>query len=211
MPTNTLRYTRCAVMVHGKSELYLAKYICSNLRIPYKMVANNNGRSSIQINGIWNYLKKKPFINLKAFAEEYSIEYDKKQKKLLNFKLFMIMDTDDCDERTKEMYISGELFKGHPLEEYIVPIYNIGTLENVLYKAGLTPQRLSSSDKGEYYKKIFPINTQPMSYKTIDQVRAFAQSIKGIKETNLLEFVEYCIQQLPGETLWVERSEYDKK
>ncbi|MBO5176683.1 MAG: hypothetical protein J6C07_04770 [Lachnospiraceae bacterium] len=121
------------------------------------------------------------------------------------------MDTDDCDERTKEMYISGELFKGHPLEEYIVPIYNIGTLENVLYKAGLTPQRLSSSDKGEYYKKIFPINTQPMSYKTIDQVRAFAQSIKGIKETNLLEFVEYCIQQLPGETLWVERSEYDKK
>ena len=139
---------------------------------------------------------------LEAFAKEYSVEYDKKEKKLKNFKLFIIMDTDDCDQSTKEKYISGELFRGHALQEYIVPIYNIKNFEDVMIKAGIMVKRIPATEKGHYYSKIFPINVHPLNCDTINQVKTFAHRIKGVKETNLLEFVEYCIQQIPGESLW---------
>lgn len=58
-----------------------------------------------------------------------------------------------------------------------------------------------------YYTKIFPINTGPLSVDTVNQVRTFAKKIEGITETNMLTFVEYCFQQMPGEKLWEERGE----
>ena len=202
MPRNSFNYTKCAVIVHGKSELDLARYIYTNLHLPVKLISKDKGRGSIQINGLVDYLNKKPFKSLKEFSNEYSIEYDKKTKRLVNFKLFIIMDTDDCSEETKTKYISGELFNGHPLKEYIIPIYNINNLEDVMLKAGIMVKRIENSQKGLYYSKIFPINTEPLSVDTINQIREFAKKIKGIKETNMLTFVEYCFQQLPGESLW---------
>ena len=117
------------------------------------------------------------------------------------------MDTDDCDEATKSKYITGELFQGHPLKEYIVPVYNNENLEDVMIKSGIMVERIKDSQKGSYYSKIFPINTDPLSADTINQVRTFANKIKGVKGTNMLEFVEYCFQQLPSENLWEERGE----
>ena len=117
------------------------------------------------------------------------------------------MDTDDCDENTKSKYISGELFEGHPLKEYIVPVYNVSNLEDVMIKAGIMVKRISDVQKGSYYTKIFPINTGPLSVDTVNQVRTFAKKIEGITETNMLTFVEYCFQQMPGEKLWEERGE----
>lgn len=207
MPSSGLRYTECMVIVHGKSELNLVKYIYTNLHLRVKIYAKDKGRSSIQINSLASILNKSPFNNLKAFAKEYSVEYNKETKSLKNFKLFIIMDTDDCDESTKEKYISGEKFQNHILHKYIVPIYNISNLEDVILKSKIMIERISDSEKGIYYSKIFPINTEPLSYDTIEQVRTFAKKIKGIKQTNLLEFVEYCIHQIPGENLWEEGDE----
>ncbi len=205
MPQGTLNYTRGAVIVHGKSEFALVKYIYTNLHLPVKIIAKDKGRGSIQINGLSDYLNKKQFRTLKEFANEYSVEYDKKTKSLINFKLFIIMDIDDCDEFAKSKYISGELFEGHPLKEYIVPIYNVSNLEDVMIKAGIMVKRIPDAQKGSYYTKIFPINTEPLSVDTVNQVRIFAKKIKGIKETNMLAFVEYCFQQMPGEKLWEEK------
>ncbi len=207
MPHDTLNYTKCAVIVHGKSELALVKYIYTNLHLPVKIIAKDKGRGSIQINGLLEYLNKKQFKTLKAFANEYTVEYDKKANSLKNFKLFIIMDTDDCDEIAKSKYISGELFKAHPLNEYIVPVYNISNLEDVMVKAGIMVNRIPDKQKGSYYTKVFPINTGPLSVDTVNQVRSFAKKIKEINETNMLAFVEYCFQQIPGEKLWVERRE----
>ena len=207
MPHDTLNYTKCAVIVHGKSELALVKYIYTNLHLPVKIIAKDKGRGSIQINGLLEYLNKKQFKTLKAFANDYTVEYDKKANSLKNFKLFIIMDTDDCDEIAKSKYISGELFKAHPLNEYIVPVYNISNLEDVMVKAGIMVNRIPDKQKGSYYTKVFPINTGPLSVDTVNQVRSFAKKIKEINETNMLAFVEYCFQQMPGEKLWVERRE----
>ena len=196
MSHNSLNYTRCAVIVHGKSEYSLVRYIYTNLHLPVKVIAKDKGKSSIQSNGLKNMLSKKPFKSLKEMANEYAIEYDKKSKSLKNFKLFIIMDTDDCDDDTKRKYISGELFKGHPLEDYIVPIYNNSNLEDVMLKAGIMVKRIEDSQKGTYYSRIFPINTDPISADTLNQVRLFASKLNGIKETNMLCFIEYCFGQI---------------
>lgn len=207
MPQNTLNFTKCAVIVHGKSEFALVKYIYTNLHLPVKIIAKDKGRGSIQINGLLDYLNKKQFRTLKGFADEYSVEYDKKTKSLINFKLFIIMDTDDCDDGIKTKFVSGDMFEGHPLKEYIVPIYNISNLEDVMIKARIMVKKIPDAQKGSYYAKIFPINTEPLSMDTVNQVRTFAEKIKGIKETNMLTFIEYCLQQMPGENLWEEKGE----
>lgn len=204
MPFDTLKYTKCAVIVHGKSEMHLVQFIYTNLHLPVKIISKNKGRESIQINGLRDFLNKRYFRTLSTFANEYSVEYDKKTKKLKHFKLFIIMDTDDCSERVKAEYISGEMFRGHPLQEYIVPIYNIKNLEDVMIKADIMTKRIPDSQKGTYYSKIFPINTEPVSVDTLFQIRTFASKIKGLRQTNLLEFVEYCFEQIPNETLWNE-------
>jgi len=196
MSFGQLRYTKCAVIVHGKSELNLVKYIYTNLHLPVKIISRDRGKTSIQINGLLDFMQNGKFKSLKSFAEEYVIEYDRKSKCLKNFKLFIIMDTDDSDENTKDKYISGELFRGHILEKYVVPIYNISNLEDVMIKAQIMVQRIPDSEKGKYYSKIFPINTEPVSLDTIKQVTTFANKIENIQQTNMLEFINYCLSQL---------------
>ena len=204
MPFDTLKYTKCAVIVHGKSEFQLIRFIYTNLHLPVKIISKDKGKGSIQINGLKDFLNKKQFRTLSGFANEYSVEYVKKDKKLKNFKLFIIMDTDDCSERSKNEYVSGEMFREHPLQEYIVPIYNITNLEDVMIKAGIMIKRIPDSEKGAYYSKIFPINTEPLSSDTLRQIRLFASKIKGVKQTNMLKFIEYCFEQIPNEKLWEE-------
>ena len=80
MPHHTLNYTKCAVIVHGKSEFALVKYIYTNLHLPVKIIAKDKGRGSIQINGLSEYLRKKQFRTLEKFANEYYVEYDRKTK-----------------------------------------------------------------------------------------------------------------------------------
>ena len=187
------QYKKAAVIVHGKSERFLASYIYTNLHLPVVVIGNNKGKSSIQINGLKKILSGRPFNSLKSFAEEYSVEYDKKGKGLKNFKLFIIMDTDDCSEKTKSDYISGKLFENSCLKEYIVPIYNSPNLEEVMIKAGIMAKKIPDSQKGSYYSKVFPINEDPVTHDTLEQVRLFSDKLRNVRETNLLEYVDYCL------------------
>lgn len=206
MAFEALKYTKGVVIVHGKSELALVRYIHTNLHLPIRTISRKGGKTSIQINGLREFLNKKQFCSLSAFANEYSVEYDKRNKKLIDFKLFIIMDVDDCDENMQKQYRYKKLFDGHPLKGYIVPIYNIRNLEEVLLKAGIMTEKIPDSKKGTYYNKIFPINTKPMSVDTVNQIRFFAAKLKGIEQSNMLEFVEYCFG-LISEELWKEKDE----
>lgn len=49
------QYKKAAVIVHGKSERFLASYIYTNLHLPVVIIDKNKGRSSIQINGLKKY------------------------------------------------------------------------------------------------------------------------------------------------------------
>ena len=46
------QYKKAAVMVHGKSERFLASYIYTNLHLPVVIIDKDKGRSCIQINGL---------------------------------------------------------------------------------------------------------------------------------------------------------------
>ena len=196
MPSNNLNYTKACVIVHGKTELLFTRYICTNLHLKIKPIAKDKGKTSIQINGLLKFMNGQNFKSLKAFAEFYSIEYDPNNKSLKDFKFFIIMDTDDCDEKTKEDYITGRLFKNHILSDYIVPIYNIENFEDVMIKANISTKKIPSGDKGKYYSKIFPINTSPLSMDTIKEVKTFMNKIKDVTETNMNEFIDYCLSLL---------------
>lgn len=59
-----------------------------------KPFAKDKGAHSIQITGLVNILKARPFKNRSCFLQEYPVaeEGKGKQRKLLNFRLFIIMD-----------------------------------------------------------------------------------------------------------------------
>ena len=66
-----------------------------------------------------------------------------------------------------------------------------------MLRAGIMVKRIPDSEKGVYYSRIFPINTEPFSVDTFNQIKTFAEKLKGVKQTNMLEFVEYCFEQIP--------------
>ena len=33
---------------------------------------------------------------------------------------------------------------------------------------------------------------------TLNQIKSFAEKLKGVRQTNMLEFIEYCFEQMLG-------------
>ena len=189
-------YLKCIVIVHGKSEKQICEYIKSNMRLHMEIIGKSKGENSIQINGLQTFFNKdkrfatyKDFIN---FFQDVEIVTQEKKKKIASyFKIFIIMDTDDCSENQKKKYISKELFKGHWAYEYIVPIYNSPELESVMVKAGIKFEKKGKERKKEYIK-IFPTDKKNMCNQSVE-LNIFAKDLVDVKETNLDEFVKYCI------------------
>lgn len=135
-----IKPTKLSVMsiVHGKSELLMCSSVKSNLKIKHEIHAKEKGRNSIQVNSVMKELNSAKFsMSLKKFSEEYDIEYDYKNKKLVNFKIFIIMDLDDCTPEKAKQFKDKSMFNGHPLYNYIVPIYNDPNLEKTMQDLGI--------------------------------------------------------------------------
>lgn len=109
----------------------------SSLRLKLEVIGKDKGAKSIQINVLDKFLAQREFSSLKVFADTYDIEYNRSKKRLENFKLFIIMDTDDCTMETRESYICCEMFRKSILADYICPIYSIPKLEDVMLEVGL--------------------------------------------------------------------------
>lgn len=199
-PTPKLNYVKGIVICHGKSEYLLSRFITTNLHLNVKTFARDKGNNSIQITSLMTVLNAKPFNKARSFLDEYPVEVKGKGKKLqlCNFKIFIIMDTDDCTEDQKKAFMSGEMFSGHWLRDYIVPIYSISSLEDVMLDAKIMTKRIKDDEKGTTYSKIFPINKKPLSDDTLQEVKTFKSKIENSKKTNLLEFVNYCLSLLPS-------------
>ncbi len=175
-------------IVHGKSEFIMCHSIKSNLRIKHYIHAKNKGRHSIQVNSVMNELNSSVFSGgLKKFAEKYDIEYDSKLKKLVKFKLFIIMDVDDCSEEQAEKFKDKSMFKKHYLCDYIVPIYNDPDLEKTMFDAGIS---VNKSNKSAEYIKIFPTSKGDLD---MNIAKEFANKLQKCKSSNLYEYFDYCI------------------
>ena len=193
MPNRDVNYTKCAVICHGFSELQIAKYIKSHLRLPIKIWSKDNGRHSVQIVSLNNFLKDRVFNNIRLFANDCGVELVKKE--LVDFKLFIIMDTDDCSELQKNDFISKKMFENHPLYKYIVPIFNTPNLEDVLVKSGIMPKKISDKEKGQYYLKTFPIsNNVNKNMNAYEEIVLLCEKVKKVRETNMDEFIDYTLK-----------------
>lgn len=193
-----LYYKKAIVIVHGKSELQICQYIKNNLRLPIEIISDSNGEKSIQITSLKNTIYNTKFKSLSSFLRNFPVDYDKKSKKISpEFKIFMIMDTDDCTEDQVKMYKNKKMFEKHWAYDYFYPIYNSMNLEDVLSKAKIPYKKCGKERKKEYIK-LFP--TDP-DYKKTDvvQLQEFyskLKKIKSLKISNLDEFIEFCINSV---------------
>lgn len=201
-------YNKAIVICHGKSELCIANFIKSNLHLRIETFAKENGKSSIQITSLVNVLKREPFKSIKSLSDAYEIEVVKENNKkiLKNFKLFIIMDTDDCTDEQKKNFINKKMFEKHWLYNYIEPIYNITNLEDVLCESEIMYNRINDKQKGTYYAKVFPINKKPFSEDTLKQVTDVNKKIKNCKNTNMDSFIDYCINCIETNEKWFSSS-----
>ena len=183
--------TKLSVMsiVHGKSEFLMCSSVKSNLKIKHVIHAKDKGRHSIQVNSVMNELNSNKFnMNLKEFSERYGIAYDSKKKLLVNFKLFIIMDLDDCTPVTAEQFKDGSMFNKHPLYNYIVPIYNEPNLEKTIRDLGIT---IDGRAKVKGYIKIFPTNRGDLD---IHMAEEFANKLRTeCKQSNMEVYFDDCI------------------
>lgn len=183
--------TIAVVIVHGKNELEIVNYVKSNLRLNIKVFSEKKGKKSIQINSIDHVLKNHIFKNKINFTGNYE-EVCVNKRKLENFKLFIIMDTDDADpQHLVKLYKSGEMFAKHWLSDYIVPIYNDTNLEDTL-KAINYPYARKKIEKKEYLE-VFPINKNG---KDRDEIKKFNDKLSKCKNTNMDIFINYCLDNV---------------
>lgn len=193
MAVRELNYTKAIVIVHGKSEKQIVQYIKNKLRLKMEIYSDKNGEKSIQITGLKNVLENKIFKSSKTLLKQYEdIELCDDRKSIsTKFKIFIIMDTDDCTDLQKRDFMNKEMFKNHWAYNHIVPIYNIPELESVLVCANIPFKKTGIKRKKEYIK-LFP--TDPKYEKTDEiQIRELYEKLKKQNNTNMDEFLEFCL------------------
>ena len=185
------------VICHGKTEYLMARYIISNLHLKMEKDARDHGEHSIQITSTMSFLRSGPYKLKESFIKKFltdGSELDDPD----NFKVFIVMDTDDCTEKEKQGFISKEMFKKHWLYPYIVPIYNSKNIDDIFLKAKINTRKISDDEKGTYYTEIFPINSEPLSLNTIQEIELFRDKLNSVNKnhSNLVDLVVYCLDRV---------------
>lgn len=186
----------CLIICHGTSEKIIGDSIKSTLRLSMEVHAEKNSKQgrgcckSIQVSELSNYLKSNSKFKtmtdfLRAFPKVESTGRGKKRK-LENFKIFIIMDVDDCTENEKADFINGKMFEEHWAKEYIVPIFNDKNLEEVIKKSGITYTTIKNKTKE--YLELFP-----RGQTTKEDLIEYATKLKKCKYTNLEVLFDYCL------------------
>ncbi|WP_456059448.1 hypothetical protein [Brachyspira pilosicoli] len=190
-------YLKAIVIVHGKSEFQMCDFIKRKLKLKIEIVSKNKGANSIQISSIMKRLKGKDIDTLDNFKNTYKDDLEIKDNKIIidkDFRIFIIMDTDDCKEEEKNNFINKNMFKNYWAHKYIVPIYNIRNLEDVLIKSEVINKNTikNKRDKKDYIK-IFPTDDKYTKSDTI-QIEEFYQKLLKVKNiSNMHEFIKFCL------------------
>ncbi len=177
--------TQVMAIVHGKSEFHLCNNIKSNLKIKHEIISKNKGKHSIQVTSVMHILNNSQFESLNKFKRSFP-DVEVAKRKLINFKLFIIMDVDDCNtEQIKRSFIDKTMFKGHWLYDYIVPIYNDPHLEKTMMHLNIPVT------KKKDYIKIFPTNHGDSNY---EMIKDLANKLEKCRTSNLEQYINYCLE-----------------
>ena len=116
-------------------------------RLKMSIDAKDNGKHSIQITSLNAWLNQSIYSSAPQFLEYFEDIDQLKGRPTKNFKIFIIMDTDDCSKTQLAKYKSKEMFKQHWAHSYIVPIFNTNNLEEVVRSVAIPIEK-----KKEYIK-----------------------------------------------------------
>lgn len=188
----------CAVVIcHGQSEYELVSAIKSVLKLNMIIWARDKGHSSIQINKLPDIFSNKVLCSVKALTSKYaSIRHDK--KKLINCKVFTLMDVDDCQDRSvKNNYLRGHVsgIGQHELKPFIEPIYCQENFEEVLNDIGFKYVPKTNREKKRYIK-VFDPSTGELTDEL--QIISLRDKCEKSQKTNLEIFLTYCLNNQPN-------------
>ncbi|MDA0067171.1 hypothetical protein OFS07_12975 [Brachyspira hyodysenteriae] len=102
-------YLKAIVIVHGQSELQMCNFIKNKLRLKIDIISKDKGGHSIQISSIMKRLKGKDINSSDNFKNTYNDELKIEDNEIIidkDFKIFIIMDTDDCRNEKKKIILS---------------------------------------------------------------------------------------------------------
>lgn len=176
----------------------MCDFIKRKLKLKIDIVSKNKGGNSIQISSIMKRLKGKDIDTLDNFKNTYKDDLEIKDNEIIidkDFKIFIIMDTDDCkNNEEKNNFINKNMFKNYWGYKYILPIYNITNLEDVLIKAKIIDKNTIKNKKDKKnYIKIFPITKQDIE-SDVKQIEEFYQKLLKVKNiSNMHEFIKFCL------------------
>ncbi|AAO05073.1 MULTISPECIES: hypothetical protein [Staphylococcus] len=176
---NKKKSTNCLIICHGKSEYLLANYLKSNLRIPAKIVSDKNGKKSIQINSLKNLFSGKYFKSKNILENHYGLNINE------NFKIFIIMDTDDCNKEEALNYKNKSMFKNYWFYKFVIPIYNEPNIENVIKSSNLSAMK----NKTDVHR-IFPIDD---NINKIESIIFVSSKLKKCNSTNMDIMFEHLL------------------
>lgn len=172
------------VICHGESEHILARALSSRLRVPVEYYCRNRGHETIALSSLSELLSSYPFDSFSSLHKEYpALDYCRVNKKpqMPDLKIVPIMDVDG-DRRSRNAYMSGDLFRVCPLRDYIIPILNDPNLEVTIEGIGY-PKVV---DKVATYSNIV---IEPLE---------FYNKLKVCNSTNLERFVEILMGSSPA-------------
>ena len=191
-------HLKAIIIVHGKSEKQICEYIKSKLRLRLEIYADKNGEKSIQITSVMRTLENSIFKTkekfLTYFQDAAQIKGRKAQLEIWSdeFRIFIIMDTDDCTENEATQFKTKEMFKKHWAYEYIVPIWNSPNLEEVLVQAKIPFKKRGEARKSEYIK-LFPTNGKYAESEKVE-LEVFKNNLMKIRDTNMSDFIDFCLK-----------------
>lgn len=180
-------YLEIVCVLHGKSEKIICEALRSHYKIKLKIISSNNGKSSIQIDGVIDHISNhKPLNNRKDFESNFD-DIKKSGKKYKDLKIYILMDTDDVsDANKKNRYIDGSLFSDHWASEYIVPIYFNPNLEAIMREIGVD---INSKNKTIDYSKLVDDGDFIEKLCSSDEL---LEVLEKSENTNLDKLIKHC-------------------
>lgn len=138
-------------IVHGKSEDILVRGLGMAMRLRVLTFSRNGGNGNIAMSALPLILVRPPFDSEKSLHSECTrLDYrPRKAPRIPGLELYPVMDHDG-DDRNLRGYISGDLFRGCPLRDRVVPIINIPNLNAVMESIG----HGRPTDKTDFYHEL---------------------------------------------------------
>lgn len=184
-------YSKGIIIGHGKSEVDFCNNIKQNLRLKIEIDSDKNGKKSIQINSLNRLLNNHKYGKRSNFLNYHKDIKIVKGKIDADFKILTIVDTDDKEKEINlTRYLNKEMFKGHHLYEYIVPIYNTPNLECVFEEIGHVFKNKGDDRKKEYKNLLKPY---PAPELAREYLKDLEDRLRRCKNTNLEKVINFFL------------------